>query len=117
MIYTTHYIQIAIQMVFNKQICMLIYVNQNNGEKMNCLKRNLNITNIKINIKHFINVKTNRPLIENPSTKKPGKKKPACFRTNENPELVTDVLKLECKKLAKISSAFSLMTLERISVS
>ena len=32
-IYTTHYIQIAIQMVFNKQICMLIYVNQTNGEK------------------------------------------------------------------------------------
>ena len=26
MIYTTHYVQIAIQMVFNKQICMLIYV-------------------------------------------------------------------------------------------
>ena len=25
--------QIAIQMVFNKQICMLIYANQNNGEK------------------------------------------------------------------------------------
>ena len=25
----------AIQMVFNKQICMLIYGNQNNGEKMN----------------------------------------------------------------------------------
>ena len=32
-IYTFHYIQIAIQMVFNKQICMLIYVNQNNREK------------------------------------------------------------------------------------
>ena len=32
-IYTTHYIPIAIQMVFNKQICMLIYVNQSNGEK------------------------------------------------------------------------------------
>ena len=32
-IYTTHYIQTAIQMVFNKQICMLIYVNQNNGGK------------------------------------------------------------------------------------
>ena len=27
-IYTTHYIQIAIQMVFNIQICMLIYVNE-----------------------------------------------------------------------------------------
>ena len=35
MIYTTHYIQIVIQMVFSKQIYMLIYVNQNNGEKMN----------------------------------------------------------------------------------
>ena len=43
MIYTTHYIQIAIQMVFNIQICMLIYVNQNKEEKINCLKRNLHI--------------------------------------------------------------------------
>ena len=59
-------------MVFNKQICILIYVNQNNGEKMNCLKRNLNIKNININIKRLR--KTNRPLIENPSTRKPGKK-------------------------------------------
>ena len=33
MIYTTHYIKIAIQMVFNKQICMLIYINQNEWEK------------------------------------------------------------------------------------
>ena len=32
MICTTRYIQIAIQMAFNKQIFMLIYVNQNNGE-------------------------------------------------------------------------------------
>ena len=32
-IYTTYYIQIAIQMAFNEQICMLIYVNQNNREK------------------------------------------------------------------------------------
>ena len=32
-IYTTHYTQIAIQIVFNKQICMLIYVNQKNEEK------------------------------------------------------------------------------------
>ena len=31
--YTTHYIQIAIQMVINKHIGMLIYVNQTNGEK------------------------------------------------------------------------------------
>ena len=60
-------------MVFNKQICMLIYINQSNGEKMNCLKRNLNIKNININIKRLR--KTNRPLIENPSTRKPGKKK------------------------------------------
>ena len=37
---------------------------------MNCLKRNLNIKNI--NIKRLR--KTNRPLIENPSTRKPGKK-------------------------------------------
>ena len=32
-IYTTHYIKIAIQMVFNKQIHMLVYVNQTNWEK------------------------------------------------------------------------------------
>ena len=68
-IYTTHYVQIAIQMVFNKQICMLIYVNQNNSEKMNRLKRNFNIKNI--NIKHLRI--TNYPLIENSSTRKPGK--------------------------------------------
>ena len=59
-------------MVFNKQICIIIYVNQNNGEKMNFLKRNLNIKNININIKQLR--KTNRPLIENPSIRKPGKK-------------------------------------------
>ena len=40
----------------------------------------------------------------------------ACFRTDGNSELVTDVLKLECKKLAKMS-VFSLMILEGISVS
>ena len=34
----------------------------------------------------------------------------ACFRTDGNSELVTDVLKLECKKLAKMF-AFSLMIL------
>ena len=68
-IYTTNYVQIAIQMVFNKQICMLIYVNQNNSEKMNRLKRNFNIKNI--NIKHLRI--TNYPLIENSSTRKPGK--------------------------------------------
>ena len=39
-----------------------------------------------------------------------------CFRTDVNSELVIDVLKLECKKLAKMS-AFSLMILEGISVS
>ena len=71
MIYTTTYIQIAIQMVFNKQICMLIYVNQNNGGKMNCVKRNFNIKNININIKHLRI--TNQPLIETSSTRKPGK--------------------------------------------
>ena len=63
-------------MVFNKQICMLIYVNQNNGEKMNCLKRNLNLENI--NIKHLR--KANRPLIENPATRKPDKKTPRSTR-------------------------------------
>ena len=77
MIYTTHHLPIAIQMVSNKQICMLIYVNQTNGEKINCLERNLNFKNININIniKHL--KKTNRMLIENPSTRKPGKKNPA----------------------------------------
>ena len=53
MVYTTHYMQIAIQIAFNKQICMLIYVNQNNREKMKFLKTNLNIKNININIKHL----------------------------------------------------------------
>ena len=51
---------------------------------MNCLKRNLNIKNININIKHLKHLKhlkykykkTNCPLIENPSTRKPGKKTP-----------------------------------------
>ena len=40
---------------------------------MNCLKRYLNIKNININTKRLR--KTNRPLTENPSTRKPGKKK------------------------------------------
>ena len=40
----------------------------------------------------------------------------ACFRTDGNSELVTDVLKLECKKLAKMS-VFYLIILEGISVS
>ena len=53
---------------------MLIYVNQNNGEEINCLKTNLTIKNININIKHLR--KTKRLLIENPSTRKPGKKPP-----------------------------------------
>ena len=61
-------------MVLNKQLCVLIYVNQNNGEKINCLKTNLNIKNIKINIKHLR--KTNHPLTENLSTRKPGEKTP-----------------------------------------
>ena len=68
-IYTTHCIQIAIQMVFNKQICMLIYINQSNGEKMNCSKRNLNIKNININVKQLR--KTNHSF-----TRKQGKKNP-----------------------------------------
>ena len=40
----------------------------------------------------------------------------AFFRTDGNSELVIDVLKLECKKLAKMS-VFSLMIFEGISVS
>ena len=57
-------------MLFNKQISMLIYVNQNNGKKINCLKTNLNIKNINI----IYLRKTNCLLTENPSTRKPGKK-------------------------------------------
>ena len=56
---------------------MLIYVNQNNGEKFNCLKTNLNIKNINMNIKHLR--KINRPRTEMPSTRKPGEKKPALY--------------------------------------
>ena len=40
----------------------------------------------------------------------------ACFSIDGNSELVTDVLKLECRKLAKMS-AFSLIILGGISVS
>ena len=40
-IYTTHYIQIAMQMLFNKQICMQVYVNQSNGKKNKLLKNKL----------------------------------------------------------------------------
>ena len=78
MVYTTHYMQIAIQIVFNKQICMLIYVNQNNREKMKFLKTNLNIKNININIKHLR--KINRSPQKNSSTRKPGKKIPHSTR-------------------------------------
>ena len=42
---------------------------------MKCLKRNLNIKKRNINVKRLR--KTNHPLIENPSTRKPGKKPPA----------------------------------------
>ena len=56
---------------FNKQICMLIiYVNPNNGDKINCLKTILNIQNINITTKYLR--KTNRPLTENPIVRKPG---------------------------------------------
>ena len=55
-------------MVFQQ---MLIYVNQTNGKKMNCLKRSINIKNININMQHLR--KTNHMLIENPSTRKPSK--------------------------------------------
>ena len=61
-------------MVFNKQICMLIYVNLNNGGKMNCLKKNLNIKNVNINIKQLR--KTSRTLTENPYARNPGEKNP-----------------------------------------
>ena len=58
-------------MVLNQQ-------SQNNGGKMNFLKRNLNIKTININIKNLR--KTNCLLIENPSTRKPGKKTPHSTR-------------------------------------
>ena len=72
-------------MTFNKQICMLIYVNQKSWGKINSLKTNLYIKNININIKN----KTNRPLTENPSTRKPGEKKPHSTPTSiVNPKQV-----------------------------
>ena len=56
---------------FNKQICMLIiYVNPNNGDKINYLKTILNIQNINVTTKYLR--KTNRPLTENPIARKPG---------------------------------------------
>ena len=45
---------------------MLTDVNQNNENRIDCLKTNLNIENININIKHLR--KSNRPLTETPST-------------------------------------------------
>ena len=69
-IYTTHYIEIAMQTVFSKEICRLIYVNQYNGKKINGLKTNLNTKNVIINTKHLR--KTNRRPRKNPSTRKPG---------------------------------------------
>ena len=45
--------------------------------KNELFKRNLNIKNININIKRFR--KTNRLLIENPSTREPGKKSSALY--------------------------------------
>ena len=53
-------------MVFNKEICMLIYVNQSNREKMSCLKTNLNIKNININIKHLRKTIIKKPTHRNP---------------------------------------------------
>ena len=76
-IYATHYIQIAIQMVFNKEICMLIYVNQNNGEKMSCLKTNLNIKNINMNIKHLRKTIIKKPAHRNPFHQETRQKNPA----------------------------------------
>ena len=52
---------------------------------MNCLKRDLNIKNKNINIKLL--TKTNRPLIENPSTRKPGKKETTTTTTKILPAL------------------------------
>ena len=51
---------------------MPTYVNQNNEEKISYLKTNLHIKNISINLNRLR--KTNRPLTENPSTRKTGKK-------------------------------------------
>ena len=73
-------------MVYNKKICMLICVNQNNRKKMNYLKTNLN-RNININIKHLR--KSNPPGIKNPSTRKPGLKTPHSTRSSiDNPKQV-----------------------------
>ena len=68
---------------------MLIYVNQNNGENINCLKASLNIKNISINMKHLRNTKSNHPLTGNPSTRKPGGKTPHSTPTSTvNPKQV-----------------------------
>ena len=49
---------------------------------------NLNIKNVNINTKHLR--KTNHPLIQNPSTRKPGKKTPHSTRSSIiNPKQVT----------------------------
>ena len=55
---------------------------------MNCLKRNLNIKNININIKRLR--KTNHPLIEKLFTRKPGRKNPVLHPASiVNPKQVT----------------------------
>ena len=64
-------------MVFNKEICMLIYVNQNNGEKMSCLKTNLNIKNININIKHLRKTIIKKPAHRNSFHQETRQKNPA----------------------------------------
>ena len=60
-------------MVFDKQICILIYVNRNNGEKINCLKTNLNIKNVnkkQINTKK-LTVRSRKTLPPGNQEKKP----------------------------------------------
>ena len=69
---------------------------------MNCLKRNLNIKNKNINIEHLR--KTSHPFIENPSTRKPGKKNPALHPASiANP-----------KKVIEINPTFSIFVLRSL---
>ena len=67
--------------------------------KNELFKINLNIKNININIKRFR--KTNRLLIENPSTRKPGKKSPAL-----HPESIVNP-----KQVISISQTFPIYVL------
>ena len=84
MIYTTHYIQVATNGIQQTDMYTNLRQPKIMGKK-NYLKANLYIKNININIKN----KTNRPLTENSSTRKPGEKKPHSTPTSiANPKQV-----------------------------